>query len=200
MNSDMHGGRTVAAAVDDHGSGRRSLWKSPALVTALVLLIPLMGNLFVEGWNWPLRGFVFAGVLVFATALTYQLVTRKIDSLAYRAAVAMALVAAFLLFWVNRVQAADDVNPVALWYFVVLPVGIVGAAIARFRASGMARALFVTALVQTLVLTAVLMTRNPLAAWTPAALRGFGANAFFAMMFVSSALLFRSAGRGEGAA
>jgi hypothetical protein len=179
---------------------RRSLWKSPALITALVLLIPLLGNRFVDGWNWDLLGFVRAGTLIFGTCLTYQLVTRNVDRVAYRAAVGIALVGAFLLVWMNFIQAADDVNPAAIWYLVVPIVGIIGAAVARFRPDGMARALFVTALAQALVLAVVLIVRDAqVTSWTAAVLRGFGLNAVFGMLFVGSALLFRTAARGESA-
>jgi hypothetical protein len=65
----------------------------------------------------------------------------------------------------------------------------------------MARALFVTALVQALVLVIALILLNPqVTPWTPAVLRGFGGNAFNAMFFVVSALLFRKAAREEFAA
>ena len=79
-------------------------------------------------------------------------------------------------------------------------VGIIGAARARFQPNGMARALFVTALVQALVLAIALIIRNPqVTPWTAAVVRGFAGNAFNAMLFVASALLFRKAGRGESA-
>jgi hypothetical protein len=182
-----------------HGGGRRrSLWKGPALITALILLIPLLGNHFVEGWNWPPRAFVLVGALIFGLGLTYSLVTRNVDTIAYRAAFGVALAAAFVLVWGNFIQAADDVNPAAMMYLWVPLVGIIGAAIARFRPGGMARALFATALAQALVLAYALIVRNPqVTSWTPAVLRGFGSNAFFVMLFVGSALLFRRAGRGE---
>src|SRR5882724_1444330 len=105
MNTNMHGGEAVAGGTDDGGGRRRSLWKIPAFVTALVLLIPLLGNRFVDGWNWEFRGFVLAGTLVFGTALTYELITRNVDRIAYRAAVGVALAAAFVLVWMNFVQA-----------------------------------------------------------------------------------------------
>ena len=184
-----------------HGGGRRrSLWKGPALITALVLLIPLLGNQFVDGWNWPLRAFVVVGALIFGIGLAYQLITRKVDNIAYRVALAIALAAVFLLVWGNFVQAADDVNPAAIMYLWVPLVGIIGAAIARFRPDGMARALFVTALAQALVLVYALMVRNPqVTSWTPPVLRGFGSNAFFVLVFVGAALLFRKAAHGESA-
>jgi len=194
----MHGRKTVPGRTDDGGGRRRSLWKSPALITALVLLIPLLGNHFVDGWNWDLRGFVLAGTLIFCTGLTFELVTRNVDTIAYRAAVGVALVATFLLIWMNFVQVADDVNPAAVMYFAVPIVGIIGAAMARFQPGRMARALFATALAQALVLAIALISRNPqLTSWTSGVSRGFGLNTLFLMLFVGSALLFRTAARGE---
>ena len=186
MNTNMHS-----------GGRRRSLWKGPALTTAVILLIPLLGNYFVDGWNWPLRAFVLVGTIVFGLGLTYQLVTRNMDTIAYRAAVGIALVAAFGLFWGNLVQGADDVNPDAEMYFVVPFVGIIGAAVARFRPSGMARASFAVALAQALVLAIALSRNPPVASWSAAVWRGFGGNALFLMLFVGAALLFRKAGRAE---
>lgn len=193
---------TLARRTDDGGGRRRSLWKGPAFITALILLIPLLRNLFVDGWNWDFRGFLFVGgvgTLLFSIGLTYQMVTRKLGTPAYRAAVGVALVAAFLLVWGNWVQAADDVNPAALMYLVVPMVGIIGAAMARFQPAGMARALFVTALTYALVLAIVLIRNPPVSSWTAAVWRGFGGNAFFLMLFAGSAFLFQKAARGESA-
>ena len=182
-----------------NGGRRRSLWKSPAIITAILLLIPLLGNNFVEGWNWPLRAFVLFGAIIFGIGLVYQLITRNVDTSAYRAAVGIALATGFFLFWGNFVQAADDINPSAMMYFLALPVGIIGAVIARFRPEGMVRALFATAFAQAFILAIVLMRNPPVTAWTAAVWRGFGGNAFFAMLFVGSALLFRKAALRESA-
>src|SRR6185436_79752 len=163
MNINMHADKTVAGRTNDGGGRRRSLWKSPALITALILLIPLLGNHFIDGWNWPPGLFVLVGILLFGIGLTYELVTRNRDAIAYRAAVGIAFAAAFLLTWGNFVQMAD-VTPAAAMYFGVPIIGLIGAAVARLRPIGMARALFVTALAQALVLVVVLMmliTRNP---------------------------------------
>jgi hypothetical protein len=117
------------------------------------------------------------------------------DTIAYRAALMLALAAAFLLLWGTFVQFVD-VNRAAAIYFAVPMVGIIGAAIARLQPTGMARALFATAMAQALVLAIALIIRNPeVSPWTPPVLRGFGGNALFFMLFVGSALLFRKAGR-----
>jgi hypothetical protein len=187
---------------NDRGGRRRSLWKSPALVAALVVTILLLASHFVDGWNWHPGAFVVVGALVFGIGFTYELVTRNRDAIAYRAAVGIAFATAFLLMWGNFVQMAD-VNPAAAMYFGVPVVGIIAAAVARLQPKGMARALLVTALAQAMVLAAVLiilLARNPqITSWTPPELRGVGGNAVNVILFAGSALLFRKAGRGESA-
>ena len=202
MNTNIHADETVAGRSNDGGGRRRSLWKGPALITALILLILLLANHFVDGWTWPPGAFVLVGALLFGIGLTYELVTRNRDAVAYRAAVGIAFAAGFLLTWGNFVQMAD-VTPFAAMYFGVPMVGVIGTAVARLRPNGMARALFVTALAQALVLAAaliILITRNPqVTSWTAPELRGFCGNAFFAMLFAGSALLFRKAASVESA-
>jgi len=63
----MHADKTVAGRTSDGRGRRRSLWKSPALITALILLIPLLGNHFATA---------LAQALVLAVALIL-LVTRN---------------------------------------------------------------------------------------------------------------------------
>jgi len=188
MNTDSHGGRPG-----------RSLWKGPALITALILVIPLLGNRFVQGWNWPPKAFVFFGSVIFGIGLTYQLITKRVDTIAYRSALGLALVTGFVLFFGNFVQAADDVYPVpaAMMYLIVPVLGIIGAAIARFRSRGMARALFVTAFAQAVVFAIALSRNLPVTSWTAPVWRGFGGNALFLVLFVASAALFRTAAREE---
>jgi hypothetical protein len=202
MDTNMHGSRTATKGTDDDGGRRRSLWKSPALVAAVIVTILLLASHFVDGWNWPPKAFVVVGALIFGLGFVYELVTWNRDAIAYRAAVGIAFAAGFLLMWGNFVQMAD-VNPAAAMYFGVPVVGMIGAGVARLRPNGMASALFVTALAQALVLVVVLMmliTRKPqVASWTPPEWRGFGGNAFNVMLFVASALLFRKAARAESA-
>jgi hypothetical protein len=174
----------------------RSLWAGPASVTALILLIPILGNHFVDGWNWPFRGFVLFGAVIFSTALAFQLATRNADSMGHRVAFGITLVTSFVLFWGNFVQAADDVNPAALTYLIVPVVGIAGAVIVRFRPDGMARVLFTMALTQAFLLTRAFIIRNPdVTPWTAPVIRGFAGNAVNLIALLVAALLFRTAAR-----
>lgn len=161
-----------------------------ALVTALILLVPLLTRS-----PWDLADFVVAGVLLFGTGLTYELVARKGGTVAYRVGVGLALAAALLLVWMNLAVGliGNENNPANLMYFGVLAVGIIGAIIARFQPHGMARALFTMALAQALVPVVALIIWRP--DFSPGVVQVFGLNAFFVMLFVGSALLFRRAAR-----
>jgi hypothetical protein len=160
-----------------------------ALATAFILLVPLLAE-----WSWTLFDFVFAGALIFGTGLTYVLVARKAGNIAYRAAVGIALAAAFLLVWltgaVGIIGSEDDLAN--SMYIGVLGVGIIGAIVARFRPHGMSRALLATALAQALV--AVIALIFGLSSGSPPA-EILALNGFFVALFVGSALLFRYAGR-----
>ena len=65
----------------------------------------------------------------------------------YRFAVGIAIVAALMLVWLSLGVGiiGRDGDPANRMYFGVIAVGIIGALIARFRPSGMARALFAMA-------------------------------------------------------
>ena len=168
-----------------------------AVVVALILLIPLVAMQFTSEVNWTLSDFVFAGVLLFGTGLTYELIARKAGGIAYRAAVGVALAAAFLLVWINGAVGiiGNEGNPANLMYGGVLAVGIIGAMIARFQPHGMARALFATALAQMLVPVIALIVWRPSLDDAPGIVGVFMLNAFFVMLFIVSALFFRRAAR-----
>ncbi len=179
-----------------------------AIGTGLILLIPLIGNLFM-GWNWPAFAFPFWGAVLFGTGLTYELVARKGGTIAYRAAVGIACATGFILFWINAAAGIIGDGPVNLMYLAVLAIGFFGAFIARFESHGMALALFATALAQMLVpvIALVIWTagwqdllidpNSPHPPFHPGIAPVFGLNAVFAMLWVVSGLLFRRAGGGE---
>ncbi|CAA9521473.1 MAG: hypothetical protein AVDCRST_MAG05-3641 [uncultured Rubrobacteraceae bacterium] len=163
-----------------------------ALAAAFILLIPLLA-----GWPWNVADFVFAGALIFGTGFAFVLAARRVGNNAYRAAVGVALAAAFILVWLTGavgIIGSED-NNANLMYFGVLAVGIIGAIVARFRQHGMARALFATALAQALValIALIIGLSSP---WSPpGVLETLILNGFFVALFAGSALLFRYAAR-----
>ncbi len=187
----------------ENGDGRRgSQWRIAgwAVATILLLLVPLVAMQFSEEWNWGLFDFIFAFVVLFGAGLTYELVARKADTIAYKAGVAVAVAAALLLVWINAaVGIIGDDEAINLIYFGVLVVGMIGVLIARFEPQGMARASFAMAIAQMLVPVIVLTIPNLRGTLMepPGVLGVFGLNAFFAALFAGSAWLFWIAARGE---
>jgi hypothetical protein len=114
---------------------------------------------------------------------------------AYRAAVGLALGSALLLVWVNGAVGiiGSENNEANLMYGGVLVVGAIGAIVARFKPEGMARALFATALAQTLVAVIALVGR--LGSPNSGPLEIVTVNGFFVALFVGSAVLFWKAAR-----
>jgi hypothetical protein len=164
-----------------------------ALGTVAILLIPFVGMRISNDWNWSLFDFIVMGALIFGTGLAYVLISRKGGSTAYRFAVGMALAAAFFLVWINLavgVIGSED-NPANLMYFGVLAIGFIGAIVAELRPHGMARVLFAMAVAQALVPIVALII------WKPQVTSGVAGvltlNGFFVVLFIGSALLFRTA-------
>ncbi|WP_437729609.1 hypothetical protein [Sorangium sp. So ce861] len=171
-----------------NGGGRRgNPWRIAVWgLAALVLLMPLIAMQFTEEVAWDLADFVIFGAMLVGACGTYELAARVTGNHAYRAAVGVALAAAFILVWMNLAVGiiGNEENPANLMYGGVLAVGIIGAAIARFRPHGMERALIATAVAQALVAVIALIA-------------GLGytliLTGFFVALWLTSARLFRKA-------
>lgn len=113
---------------------------------------------------------------------------------------ALALGSALLLGWANGAVGiiGSENNKANLMYGGVLVVGAIGAVVARFKPEGMARALFATALAQTLVTMIALVGRMGSPYTGP--LEIVTINGFFVALFVGSAALFSKVARGRAAA
>lgn len=172
------------------GGGRQeSRWRTAVWSTAaLVLLLPALAMQFTEKVDWDLADFVIFGAMLVGACGTYELASRLTRNSAYRAAVGVALVAAFILVWmslaVGIIGTEDDL--VNLMFGGVLFVGITGAIIARFQPRGMVRALVAMAIAQALTAVIALIT-------------GLGdiwvLTSFFVALWLTSAWLFRKAER-----
>ncbi|WP_437627810.1 hypothetical protein [Sorangium sp. So ce1151] len=160
---------------------------------ALVLLLPLVAMQFTAEVDWDLADFVIFGAMLVGACGTYELAARSTGNRAYRAAVGVALAAAFVLVWMNLAVGiiGNEENPANLMYGGVLAVGIIGAIIARFQPHGMWRAMVATALAQALVaLIAVIAGLG----YT------FMLTGFFVALWLTSARLFWRAAREQARA
>jgi hypothetical protein len=173
-----------------------SRWRVVIWGTAAFLLLPLIAMQFTNEMNWDETDFIVFGAMLFGACGVYELAARMTPNFAYRAAVGVAVVAAFILIWMNLavgIIGSED-NPANLMYGGVLAIAITGAFIVRFRPHSMARVLVATAFAQALVGVIALV----------AGLGSTGENwprvivvltSFFAALWLVSAWLFRRAAR-----
>ena len=178
------------ADMAEEGGGRRgSRWRMAIWGTAaLVLLLPLVAMQFTDEVNWTETDFGVMGAMLAAACGTYELAARMTGNRAYRAAVGVALVAAFILVWMNLAVGiiGTEHDPANLMFGGVLAVGIIGAVIARFQPHGMARASVATALAQALVGVIALIIGS---------VEAVILTGFFVALWLTSARLFRKAAR-----
>ncbi len=164
-----------------------------ALVPLAVLIIPLVGNLTVEGWNWTGGDFLVAyAILAFTTGFFRLFATRTWANLAYKAGAALGVVGGFLVGWVNlAVQIIGDENPGNLLYLLTLAGGFVGVAFSRFHPAQLAKVAFgmAAALLAIPAASALFWPTD----FNPGYLRIQLVSAGFAAMFAASGLLFRRA-------
>jgi MFS family permease len=164
-------------------------WRIARWTAALALLLaPLIMMQFSDEWHWTIGSFVVAGVLIGGVCLVYDFVERASDSRAYRAGVALALVASFLTVWTTLVR--DDGTGVG--YFMLIMAALVGAFSAWFRPAGMARTMAGVAIMQALL--GLANATAPSAASLPdGAFKGLVFNGFFTALWLISAAFFRAA-------
>lgn len=182
----------------EHGDGGREHLArvAPWVIASVILLVPLLAMPFTDEVAWDATDFIVMGAMLFSACGAWEWAARTTGSIVYRAAIGVALVAAFILIWINLavgIIGSED-HPANLMYGGVLAVGILGALIARFRPHGMARALAATALAQGLAgVIALIAGWGSTGANGPAAIMVL--TAFFAALWLLSAWLFWRAAR-----
>ena len=117
---------------------------------------------------------------------------RASGSRAYRAGVAVALLASFLTVWTTIVR--DDGNGIG--FFLLIMAAAVGGFAAWFRPAGMARTMIGVAFMQAMLGLAI-ATAPSTAAMPDGSLRILVFSGFFAALWLVSAVLFRAAAKGE---
>lgn len=179
----------MADTAEEGGGQRGSLWRMARWGTAaLVLLLPMVAMQFTAEVNWTGSDFAVMGAMLATVCGTYELAAWMTGNRAYRAAVGVALAAAFLLVWISLAVGiiGTEHNPANLMFGGVLAVGIIGAVNGRFRPQGMARASVATALAQALVGVIALIIGS---------IEAVMLTAFFVALWLTSAGLFRKAAR-----
>ena len=172
--------------------------KKRLLVWGLIVAVILAGLFGVmqisDEMNWSLFDFAFVGVALFGAGVLFEVLARNKGGKVYRAAFIIGLLGAFLLAWVNGAVGiiGNENQDANLLFSAVFAVGFIGSLIARFKAQGMAKTLFAAALVQILVPVVALIIWPPSAiSWSPGVFKVFLFASFFALLFLTSAFLFK---------
>jgi hypothetical protein len=158
-----------------------------------LLLVPITGQLTVEGWHWKWHGFVFAwAVFTFATWFVRFLVTRPAANLPYKVGVTLAIVTGFLVTWSDlAVQIIGEDNPGNVLYLLTVLGGFIGVVISRFRPGGLSIVAFAMA-ASFLLIPAVAVLNWP-ADFDPGYPKIQFGSAVLAAIFTTSGLLIRRA-------
>jgi hypothetical protein len=73
--------------------------RKSTLYPLLLLCIPLIGNIFVDGFNWGFFDFIIMGSLILLFSSGINLVLLRQKSIQYNATVIGVLVLIFLIIW-----------------------------------------------------------------------------------------------------
>ena len=185
--------KTMTANADNSSGRRWSPWKMAAWAApALLMLTMWIAMQLTDEVDWSANDFVFAGVVLYGPLAAYEMVVRMTDNTWYRAGAAFALASAVMLVWGNGALGITDTDADG-WYLGVLAVGVISAFIARFRAHGMALAMFAMALTMALVSVSALVAG--MIGPNNSAIQIMGITGFYVAMFAGSAVLFREAAR-----
>ncbi len=141
----------MAAHPQSGGGQYKNRWSLAIWAAAgSLLLLPLVAMQFTDEVNWTGFDFLVFGTMLAVACGAYEVAAQMSGSAAYRLGAGAAVVAGFLLVWVNLAVGIieETTHPANAMFAGVLAVGILGALIARFRARGMARASVATAAAQ----------------------------------------------------
>jgi hypothetical protein len=169
-----------------------------ALITGLLLLIPLTAKLTMVNMLWTAEDFIAAGILLFGAGLMFVLIARLGNNNTYRLAAGLGVAAGLLLVWANLAVGlvGSEDNPVNLLYGLVLAVALIGSIAARFRPLGMSNAMYAASLTYVVItIIALFIWKAEPEATEPSVLRinEIIANGLFAAVWASAGWLFRRA-------
>lgn len=185
----------MAMATNVGGDWESSGWRRAVWGAAAALLsLPLIAMQFTRAVDWSPADFAVMGALLFSACGAFELAARTTTDRAHRGGAAVALLAAFLMIWVHLAVGivGGTGDPANLPFAGVLATALIGAAIARFAAHGMARAMAATALAQMLAGAVALAGFTAAGAETRAVL---ALSVVMTLLWLASAWLFRRAAR-----
>ena len=155
---------------------------------AVLLMLPAVAMQFSDEVNWSLFDFVLMGVMLGLVCAVFELAVRVARSHAYVVGAGVAVVAAFLMTWINLAVGiiGNENNPANEMLFGVLMIGAIAVVLTRLEPLRLARAMEVTAVAQAVVCVITVLIGEGYI---------FVLTGFFVAMWLLSAQLFRKAAR-----
>ena len=141
------------------GNGGFNRWRIIGWsVPLLLLLAPLVAMQFTREVNWSFGDFLVAAMMFGIVGLMLELVVRVSKNRYFRAGVATAVAASFLLIWSNLAVGfiGNENNPANQLFFAVPALALAGSVLTRFRADGMCWAMVAAAALQFAIPVAVM--------------------------------------------
>jgi hypothetical protein len=163
-----------------------------ALVTVVILMVPLVAMQFSDHVNWSVLDFLLMGSLIFGTGVLFVLVMRLSSNIVHKVAMGLAIGATFFMVWVNLAVGLIGAGPNAgnLMYAGIIAVLIGGIYMSRFKAAGLERTMYATAFAFVLH-TSIALVANMQSYPGSSVMEIIGVNLFFASPYVVAGLLFR---------
>ena len=160
-----------------------------AIVTALILMIPLVAMQFTTEVDWSIGDFIVMGALLFGAGLSFILVIRFATNMVSRIAMVMAFGTTFFMVWANLAVGLIGSGPNIgnLMYIGVVTLVIISSLRSRFTPNGMERAMHIAIVALVLVAVIELLANIP----GTSVIEIIGVNGFFAASYAISGSLFR---------
>jgi hypothetical protein len=163
-----------------------------ALVTIIILLIPLIAMQYTTEVDWSVADYIIMGTLLFGTGSAFVILTAYSTNYLYKLAMVIAVGSTFLMIWVNLAVGliGGGAHIGNLMYAGVIVIGLVGTFLARFSSQGMAHTMFAMSAGFAVILIIALvadMQNYP----GSSVIEIIGVNGFFAMLYVLAGTLFR---------
>ena len=110
---------------------------------AALLTLPAIAMQFTREVNWKGSDFAVMGAMMLLAGLALEGLVRTSPSWPFRIGAAVAVLAGFLMIWVNLAVGVfgDEDNLANLMFLAVIAVAIIGSLLARGRAAAMATAM-----------------------------------------------------------